>query len=270
MRRVIGAGATATARATGVLAVAAAAIVLAALPAAAHTEWQPNTAAPGSVIALTLFAEDEQPDAGTVSVELQFPQPLTIVELGAVDGFTATPVGGGVGAGTTATGVTWTGGPAPGDLNLPITLGPLPAQEGRLQFKAVQTYDNGEVERWIDDFPAGAPEPDHPGPVLDLVAGGPGTIPATTAPATTAAPTTEAQTTTSEDLDATVTIESDEAQGEAEDDDSNALPWVLGALLLSALVIGGVVLYLRSRNQQPPSDPGAPPPPAEPPTGEAA
>ncbi len=174
MGRAIRAGAGATV-------VAAAAVVLAAMPAAAHTEWEPNTAAPGSIIALNLFAEDEQPDASTVSVELQFPQPLTIAELSPGEGMTATPVGGGVGAGTTATGVMWTVAPGSQDLLLPITLGPLPDQEGRLQFKAVQTYDNGEVDRWIGDWPAGAPEPDHPGPVLDLVAGGPGTIPATTA-----------------------------------------------------------------------------------------
>jgi uncharacterized protein YcnI len=262
MRRVIRAGAGA-----GATAVAAAVIMLAALPAAAHTEWEPNTAAPGSIVALTLFAEDEKPDAGTLSVELQFPHALTIVELGPVEGWTAAPVGGAVGAGATATGVLWTGGPAPGDLELPITLGPLPDQEGRLQFKAIQTYDNGEIERWIGDWPAGAPEPDHPGPVLDLVAGGPGTIPATTVPATAAPTTAAAQPSTTEDLDATVTIETD--LDATEDDDANALPFVILGLLVAAVVVGGVVLYLRSRNK-PPTDPGAPPPPDGPPTGPAA
>jgi uncharacterized protein YcnI len=260
MRRMIGAGAAATAAAV-------AAVMLAAVPATAHTEWEPAQAAPGSIIALTLFAEDEQPDAGTVSLDLQFPVPLTIVELGAVDGWTATPVGGAVGAGTTATGVTWTGGPAPGDLVLPITLGPLPDQEGRLQFKAVQTYDNGEVDRWINDWPAGAPEPEDPGPVLDLVAGGPGTIPATTAAPTTAEQTEPQTTAGDEDLDATVTIET--ATGESEDSESGALPYVIIGLLVAAVVVGGVVLYLRSRRPPPPADPGTPEPPEEPPAGAA-
>ena len=47
----------------------------------------------------------------------------------------------------------------------------------RLQFKALQTYSNGEIDRWIEDWPAGAPEPDHPAPVLEVVTGGPGTPP---------------------------------------------------------------------------------------------
>jgi hypothetical protein len=32
----------------------------------------------------------------------------------------------------------------------------------------LQPYDNGEVVRWIDTAPKGAPEPDHPAPVLAL------------------------------------------------------------------------------------------------------
>ncbi|MGH9117499.1 MAG: exodeoxyribonuclease VII large subunit [Acidimicrobiales bacterium] len=109
-------------------------------------------------------------------------------------GWSATLVGGALGG--PATGVTWVGGPAPDDLRLPITLGPLPNEAGRLQFKAVQTHDNGEVHSWIEDWPAGAPEPASPGPVLDLVAGGPGSIPPTTAPTTTTTTTTAPTTTT--------------------------------------------------------------------------
>ena len=32
----------------------------------------------------------------------------------------------------------------------------------------MQTYDNGEVVRWIDTAPEGAPEPEHPAPVVKL------------------------------------------------------------------------------------------------------
>ncbi len=140
MRRVI---------ASGVAAIAA--LVLVAAPVAAHNEWEPETAAPGSIIDLTLFVEDEQPDAGTTTVELHFPVPITVAALPAVQGWTATLMDGELGG--PATGVTWAGGPAPGDVDLPIRLGPLPSEPGRLQFKTVQTYDNGEVDRWIDDWP---------------------------------------------------------------------------------------------------------------------
>src|SRR5262245_32821356 len=152
----------------------------------AHNEFEPATAAPGSVVDLQLFVEDEAPDAGTTKVALQFPEPITVVALPDVEGFTATVEGGELG-GAPATGVTWEGGPAADDLELPITLGPLPGEPGRLQFKSVQTYDNGDEEAWIADWPEGAPEPDHPGPVLDLVAGGPGSVPPSTAATTTEA-----------------------------------------------------------------------------------
>jgi hypothetical protein len=35
-------------------------------------------------------------------------------------------------------------------------------------FKAVQTYDSGEVVRWIEEAAEGAEEPEHPAPVLNL------------------------------------------------------------------------------------------------------
>ena len=228
MRRVI---------ASGVAAIAA--LVLVAAPVAAHNEWEPETAAPGSIIDLTLFVEDEQPDAGTTTVELHFPVPITVAALPAVQGWTATLMDGELGG--PATGVTWAGGPAPGDVDLPIRLGPLPSEPGRLQFKTVQTYDNGEVDRWIDDWPAGAAEPPAPGPVLDLVPGGPGTIPATTAPSTT---TTATTTTTT----ATTTTEADEAasQDADNDSDSNVVPIVVAAAVIVA-VAGGAFAFIRSR-----------------------
>ena len=131
-----------------------------------------------------------------------------------------------------ATGVTWEGGPNPDDVMLPITLGPLPDQPGRLQFKVVQTYDNGTVDRWIDDWPEGAEEPLNPGPVLGLVPGAAGTIPATTAPPTTAAPTT---TTT-----AATAAPEDEAAAEDSDDDSGTNPavWLIPVAIVVAAAAG--------------------------------
>jgi uncharacterized protein YcnI len=229
MRRVIASGVA-----------AAAALVAAATPAAAHNEWEPSTAAPGSVVDLTLFVEGEQPNAGTTTVELFFPAPITLAALPAVPGWTATPMDGQLGG--PANGVTWAGGPTAGDLELPIRLGPLPADPGRLQFKTVQTYDNGEVDRWIDEWPEGAPEPPAPGPVLDLVPGGPGSI-----PATTAAPTTTAATTTTT-ATSTTTTEAGQAAADDTDDDSdgNVVLWVVVAVVILA-VAGGGFAYVRSR-----------------------
>ena len=213
--------------------VCAAVLAFVARPAAAHNEFEPAEAAPGSVATLTFFAEDEQPDAGTNKLELQFPEPITVVELPAVEGWTATVVGGELGG--PATGVTWEGGPEPDDVEFPITLGPLPTEPGRLQFKSIQTYDNGEDDAWIADWPEGAAEPDNPGPVLDLVAGAPGSVPDTTdvPAATTIAPTT--------------TVADEAAAAEDDDDsDSSALPIVIGAVVVLAAA-GGAVAFFRSR-----------------------
>lgn len=229
MRRVTAAGMT-----------AAVALVLASAPAAAHNEWEPNTAAPGSVVDLTLFVEDEQPSAGTTKVELFFPAPITVAALPAVPGWTATPMDGQLGG--PASGVTWTGGPAPGDLDLPIRLGPLPGEPGRLQFKTVQTYDNGEVDRWIDAWPAGAPEPPAPGPVLDLVSGGPGSIPATTASPTT----TAASTTTTTASSTTTEVEQAAAEDTGDGSGGSVVPWVVAAVVVLA-VAAGLVVFLRAR-----------------------
>jgi uncharacterized protein YcnI len=51
-----------------------------------------------------------------------------------------------------------------------IAAGPLP-KASRLIFKVLQTYDDGQVVRWIDQpAAAGAAEPDHPAAVLSLAA----------------------------------------------------------------------------------------------------
>jgi uncharacterized protein YcnI len=237
MRRVVAAGA-----------VAATALMLTAGVAAAHTEWEPGDAAPGSVADLTLFVEDEQPDAGTVKVELFFPEPLTVAALPAAPGWTSTVVGGQLGG--PATGVTWDGGPAPGDVELPITLGPLPDLPGQVQFKVVQTYDNGEVDRWIDDWPEGSPEPPSPGPVLGLVPGAAGSIPPSTeAPATTG--TTAASTTTTPPA-----TEATDESAAADTDDSGTSPlvWLIPVAIVIAAA-AGAALYLRRRRASAPPEP---------------
>jgi hypothetical protein len=71
--------------------------------------------------------------------------------------------------------VTWTADPGnqikPGEfLRFPVLAGPLPDNTDKVTFKALQTYSNGDVVRWIDPPAAdGAPEPEHPAPTLTLV-----------------------------------------------------------------------------------------------------
>jgi uncharacterized protein YcnI len=92
--------------ALGVVAAVGAA-VLNAGPAFAHSEFQPESAPAGEVVAVELFVENEQTDAGTVKVQLHFPedQPTTLAALPASPGWTATAQGGTVGR--PVTDVTW-------------------------------------------------------------------------------------------------------------------------------------------------------------------
>ena len=44
----------------------------------------------------------------------------------------------------------------------------MPTDTNELIFKALQTYDNGEVVRWIDPPAESAAAPEHPAPVVKL------------------------------------------------------------------------------------------------------
>jgi hypothetical protein len=50
-----------------------------------------------------------------------------------------------------------------------VTVGPLPSAD-TIVFKALQTYSDGSVVRWIDE-PAGSSEPEHPALAVKLVKG---------------------------------------------------------------------------------------------------
>jgi uncharacterized protein YcnI len=73
--------------------------------------------------------------------------------------------------GDTVRGITWEGGEiAPGEFQeFDISVGPVPDVDV-LEFKAVQTYSDGEVVRWIDPVD-GEEEPEHPAPTATVVDG---------------------------------------------------------------------------------------------------
>ena len=56
------------------------------------------------------------------------------------------------------------------DLEFDISAGPLPEVD-QIVFKALQTYSDGDVVRWIDEPTAGV-DLEHPAPVLKLTKGG--------------------------------------------------------------------------------------------------
>ncbi len=211
-----------------------------------HTGFDPEEAAPSSVVALALNVSYERTDIGFTRVELYFPEGVAIpvVETAPVAGWTLTAVG----DLSAPTQLVWEGGPATDDVQFPLTIGPLPADEGRLQFKILQTYEDGTIDRWIEEWPESTEEPDNPGPFLDLVVGGPGTVvEPTTVPTTEASqPTTTTAAATTSTASAEQPAESD-APDDTDDDSGSGAPVVVALVVAAAVGAGGAYFILRRR-----------------------
>jgi uncharacterized protein YcnI/predicted anti-sigma-YlaC factor YlaD len=147
----------------------------------AHVTAQPSTATQGSYTKIAFRVPNEEDNAATVKLEVTLPadHPIASVETRAVPGWTAqidktklaTPLKSDDGPITEAVSkITWTGGRIGPDNfeEFEVSLGPLPTDTDKLVFKAIQTYDNGDVVRWIDTSGAGGAEPEHPAPTVTL------------------------------------------------------------------------------------------------------
>jgi uncharacterized protein YcnI len=155
--------------------------------AAAHVTVNPDQAPAGGQARLAFRVPDESDTASTTKLEVALPadQPFASVLVMPLPGWTAstattklaTPITTDDGDEVTeaVTQIVWTANSPdtaikPGQFQeFPVSLGPLP-KTGSVTFKAVQTYSDGTVVRWIDQTVAGQPEPDHPAPVLKLAA----------------------------------------------------------------------------------------------------
>jgi uncharacterized protein YcnI len=168
-----------------VLGGAGAGVVALAGTAFAHVTITPGSAPQGSTAELTFRVPNEESAAATVELQVQVPtaHPIAQFLVKPVPGWTVTvqtvtlpkPVVTDDGSFTTAVSeVTWTGGKIlPGQYqDFSVSADPLPSGVGQLAFKAIQTYSNGDVVRWIDLPQAGQPEPEHPAPVLTLTPAG--------------------------------------------------------------------------------------------------
>src|SRR5688500_6617700 len=145
---------------------AAQTIALMAAPARAHVTVQPNEAIAGGFQTFFIQVPNERDDASTTKVELQFPPAFASVSFQDVEGWNrevemvefdepieafGEEITEGVGS------VTFTGGEVESGefVRFPFSVGPLPG--GELEFNGIQTYDSGEVVRWVG--PADADEP---------------------------------------------------------------------------------------------------------------
>jgi uncharacterized protein YcnI len=160
----------------GVLAVAA--------PASAHVSVNPREATQEGYTRVAFRVPTESDTANTTKVEVFLPEdnPIASVSTMPVPGWTvqverkapAKPVEAhGQQLTEVVSKITWTASAdaavRPGQFQeFPVSLGPLPKAD-RLVFKALQTYSDGNVVRWIEEPVDGGEEPEHPAPVLKLL-----------------------------------------------------------------------------------------------------
>jgi uncharacterized protein YcnI len=164
-----------------------------AVPASAHVTVNANTAVQGGYAKVTFRVPNESDTAGTTKVEVNLPAetPFASVSLKPVAGWTmaavksklAQPIEAhGTPITEAVTKITWTAAAdatiKPGQFQeFDVSLGPLP-KVPQVVFKALQTYSDGTIVRWIDEPTTDGTEPEKPAPVLKLTA-----APAVDAPA---------------------------------------------------------------------------------------
>jgi uncharacterized protein YcnI len=218
---------TAAAVMIGVLAIAA--------PASAHVTVSPNSATQGGYARVAFRVPNESSDTSTNKLEIYLPEdaPVPSVSTMPVPGWSTTvtkrtlttplevhgsPVTEVVSV------ITWTAtdgvGVKPGEFQeFPVSMGPLPKVD-QMVFKALQTYSDGAIVRWIDPPATDGAEVEHPSPVLKLAAA--------TDPA--ASPTT----------DATVPL--------AQNDSGSGLGWAALAVSILALIVAGFAVLRTKRS----------------------
>ncbi|WP_018636754.1 YcnI family copper-binding membrane protein [Parafrankia elaeagni] len=165
---------------------AAAGTVALALPASAHVTVSPQEATAGGYATLMFKVPTESDSASTTGLDVQFPAdtPIASVTVQPKPGWTYQVTRGAPSRPLTAHGtqinevvtqITWTaqdgGGIRPGEFDtFGISAGPLPEDADQVVFKALQTYSDGEIVRWIDVAGPGGDEPEHPAPAITLTA----------------------------------------------------------------------------------------------------
>jgi periplasmic copper chaperone A len=222
-----------------------------AAPASAHVTVSPEEATQGEWARLAFRVPNESDTAATTKLEVVLPEdaPVASVSTMPVAGWTvatekrklSTPLDvEGSQISEAVSKITWTatGGAAikPGQFQeFPVSLGPLPKVD-RMVFKALQTYSDGNVVRWIEEPPAnGGEEPASPAPVLRLVAA---TASATPSGAPAGQPGARA----------------DDADDAGEDGDGPALALSIVGLVVGLTGLGlGAVAFARTRRSAPPT-----------------
>jgi uncharacterized protein YcnI len=145
-----------------------AAVVAAPAAAQAHVTLQPDTAPAGGFTRLDVRVPNERDDAATTKVDVQFPAGFEFASYGPVPGWSVKVTR----RGDEVSRITWTGDGEQGavepgqfqDFGLSLRMPDGEAGQ-KLTFKALQTYEGGEVVRWI-----GPEDAEEPAPMVTLEA----------------------------------------------------------------------------------------------------
>jgi uncharacterized protein YcnI len=132
---------------------AAAALLAGAAPASAHIQVRPAQAAPADPVLWTVLVPSEQP-AGTREVELAIPRGVIPFSFEDTSGWTRSETKNPDGS---LRSIRWRGRTRSDGLATFRFLASTPDAEGPIEWKAIQTYRDGEVVRWI-----GAQDSDNP------------------------------------------------------------------------------------------------------------
>ncbi|MFE6825283.1 MULTISPECIES: YcnI family protein [unclassified Streptomyces] len=173
-------------RVAAAAAVAGSAVLVLSSPAFAHVSVAAEgTAAKGGYAVVDFKVPNERDNASTTKLEVTFPtdHPLASAMPEPINGWKivvtksklAKPIElHGKQISEAVSKITWTatgkGIEAGYFQKFPVSVGALPEDADELVFKAIQTYSNKEVVRWIEVQEDGAEEPENPAPVLALAA----------------------------------------------------------------------------------------------------
>lgn len=231
---------------------AAAVIVMSAVPAFAHVTVQPSEAKADSFSRFVVRVPNERDDAATTKIEVQLP-PLAFVSFEDKDGWKRDVETGEFAEPIDAFGqeitegvlkVTWSGGAIDaGEFAEFGFSAKMPAEETSLEFKAIQTYDSGEVVEWT-----GAEDSESPAAhvtTFDLGGFEGGELAAVDA----VADHTQTEIAAG-DEGADEAQPSEVADGEDEDSDSGGLGIILGGLGMGFGAIALAVALTGRRSQQ--------------------
>ena len=142
----------------------AAAVLALATTAAAHVQVRPALVAPGDPVLFEVIVPGER-DAKTIEVTLQVPEDVLPFSFQDPPGWERTneeAADGSVAA------IRWRGEQAEDGFSRFAFLASTPEQEGEIQWKALQTYDDGHISRWI-----GAADSENPAAVTTVSASAP-------------------------------------------------------------------------------------------------